>query len=101
MPLNTRAGVADAPIDPGARTLCEPWLTGPRLKLCRLIVPAKPLPLERPLTLICSPGSNGSTVTRVADGQALGVADLDQVAVRPGAGLLQVADLGLLMRLRP
>src|SRR4029077_8722064 len=63
MPLRTRAGVADAPIDPGARTLCEPCDTGPRWKLWRLIVPAKPLPLERPLTLTFSPASNCSTVT--------------------------------------
>src|ERR1035441_5935059 len=25
MPLKTREGVAEAPIEPGARTLCEPW----------------------------------------------------------------------------
>ena len=46
MPLNTREGVADAPIEPGARTLCEPWLFGPAEKLWRLIVPWKPLPLD-------------------------------------------------------
>ena len=62
-PRNTRDGVAEAPIEPGVRTLCEPWLTGPRLKLCRLIVPAKPLPTDVPATLISSPGSNASTVT--------------------------------------
>ena len=32
MPLNTREGVALAPTEPGARTLCEPWLFGPDLK---------------------------------------------------------------------
>ena len=62
-PRNTRDGVAEAPIEPGLRTLCEPWETGPRLKLCRLIVPAKPLPIDVPATLISSPGSNASTVT--------------------------------------
>src|SRR5204862_6190452 len=45
-PLNTREGVAEAPIEPGLRTLCEPWVTGPRLKLWRLIVPWKPLPID-------------------------------------------------------
>ena len=30
MPLKTRAGKVLAPIEPGARTLWEPWLTGPR-----------------------------------------------------------------------
>ena len=46
MPLNTREGVADAPIEPGARTLCEPWDFGPAAKLWRLIVPWKPLPFD-------------------------------------------------------
>ena len=45
MPLNTREGVAEAPIEPGARTLCEPWPRGPLEKLWRLIVPWKPLPI--------------------------------------------------------
>ena len=59
----TREGVADAPIEPGARTLCEPWDLGPRLKLWRLIVPWKPLPLEMPATFTRVPTSNASTVT--------------------------------------
>ena len=63
MPLNTREGVAEAPIEPGARTLCEPCDLGPLEKLWRLIVPAKPLPFERPLTFTASPGWNDSTVT--------------------------------------
>ncbi len=63
MPLNTREGVADAPIEPGLRMLCEPWDLGPRWKRCRLIVPAKPLPMAIPETLTASPGSNASTVT--------------------------------------
>src|ERR687897_246180 len=36
MPLNTRAGSAEAPIEPGARTLCEPCDLGPAAKLWRL-----------------------------------------------------------------
>ena len=63
MPLNTRDGYADAPIEPGLRTLCEPWETGPRVKPWRLIVPWKPFPIVSPETLIASPGSNASTVT--------------------------------------
>src|SRR5439155_18600014 len=63
IPLNTRDGVAEAPIEPGLRTLCDPWLTGPLLKLCRLIVPANPFPIETPETLTGSPGANASTVT--------------------------------------
>ena len=62
-PLNTRDGVAEAPIEPGARTLCEPWDFGPAAKRWRLIVPWKPLPLETPATLIFWPTSKFSTVT--------------------------------------
>ena len=39
VPFMTCDGVALAPIEPGARTLCEPWLTGPREKPWRRIVP--------------------------------------------------------------
>jgi len=50
-------GVAEAPTEPGARTLCEPWLAGPREKLWRLIVPWKPLPLDTPEIFTTWPGS--------------------------------------------
>src|SRR5215218_7001607 len=63
IPLKTRDGVADAPIEPGLRMLCEPCDRGPELKLWRLIVPWKPLPIPVPETLILSPGSNRPTVT--------------------------------------
>ena len=63
MPLKTRDGVADAPIEPGLRMLCEPCERGPELKLWRLIVPWKPLPMPMPATLTLSPGSKTSTVT--------------------------------------
>ena len=63
MPLNTRDGVAEAPIEPGARTLWEPWDLGPDEKLWRLIVPAKPLPLDFPEILTFCPTSKASTVT--------------------------------------
>ena len=63
MPLKTRDGVADAPIEPGLRMLCEPCERGPLEKLCRLIVPWKPLPIPMPATLIASPGWKFSTVT--------------------------------------
>jgi hypothetical protein len=62
-PLKTRDGVAEAPIEPGLRMLCEPCVTGPRWKLCRLIVPWKPLPMPVPETLTLSPGWKISTVT--------------------------------------
>ena len=82
MPLNTREGVADEPMEPRLRMLCEPCVTGPRLKLWRLIVPAKPLPIEMPVTLIVSPGSNTSTVTGSPTTASLCAAELDEVPVR-------------------
>ena len=99
IPLNTRAGKALAPIEPGARTLWEPWLTGPRLKLWRLIPPWKPLPIEtpgdlhllarlKPATVTSSPILGPSSAAEIL------VAELDQVAHRRGARLLQVAFLG-------
>ena len=94
MPLNTRAGSAEAPIEPGPRTLCEPCETGPREKLWRLIVPWKPLPFEVPETLTFWPFSKASTVTVSPDLElARLVAELAQVAERGGVGLLQVAEL--------
>src|SRR3954467_3760558 len=63
MPFMTRDGVADAPIEPGLRMLCEPCERGPEPKLWRLIVPWKPLPIPIPATLTLSPGSKISTVT--------------------------------------
>ena len=41
----------------------EPWVSGPRLKLWRLIVPWKPLPTETAETFTFSPGSKLATVT--------------------------------------
>ena len=65
------------------------------MKPWRLIVPWKPLPIEMPETLISSPGSNASTVTVSPTASATLAAELDEMAVRPDAGLLQMADLGL------
>ena len=88
MPLNTRDGVAEAPIEPGARSLCEPWDLGPEAKLWRLIVPWKPLPLPMPAILTIWPTSKASTVTVSPTMQLAGlVAELDERAhgrrVRP------------------
>jgi hypothetical protein len=94
-PRNTRDGVAEAPIEPGARTLCEPWLTGPRLKLCRLIVPAKPLPTEVPGDLDLVAGLEGLDGDRVADVELGVAAELGEVTVGGRAGLLQMAELAL------
>ena len=96
MPLNTRDGVAEAPIEPGARTLCEPCDLGPLAKLWRLIVPWKPLPFEMPATLTVWPALEGLDGHGVADVELAGlVAELHEVLVRRGVGLLEVAELGL------
>jgi hypothetical protein len=92
MPLKTRDGVADAPIEPGLRTLCEPCDVGPRWKLCRLIVPAKPFRARRRSP---SPSRRARTPRRdvLADDQLALAAQLEQ-ACRYGAVdlvLLQVA----------
>ena len=75
-------------------------MTGPRLKLWRLIPPWKPLPIETPETFTFWPDSKRGDGDVVADlrtllGAEVLVAELDQVAHRRRAGLLQVAELGL------
>ena len=62
MPLKTRLGVEDAPIEPGLRWLrCEPWEAETPLKLWRFMTPAKPLPLLVPTTSTLLPTSKMST----------------------------------------
>src|SRR6202008_10495 len=63
-PLNTRPGVAHAPMEPGER--CLRWVpcAAPRpLKPCRFITPAVPLPLLLPVTSTCCPLANTSAVS--------------------------------------
>ena len=93
MPLKTRDGVADAPIEPGLRTLCEPCDTGPRWKLCRLIVPAKPLPIPIPATFTLVARLERLDGDRLAGDELARAAELDQVPVRLDAVLAQVAEL--------
>ena len=63
MPLKTREGVAEAPIDPGARTLCDPCQSRGDWKPCRRIVPWKPFPFEVPEIFTRSPALKPSTLT--------------------------------------
>ena len=96
MPLKTRAGYAAAPIEPGARTLCEPCDLGPLAKPWRLIVPWKPLPLETPEILTRSPSANASALTVSPTVQLAGlVAELDHVLHGRRVGLLEMSELGL------
>jgi hypothetical protein len=81
IPLKTREGVAEAPIEPGLRTLCEPCVTGPRPKLCRFTVPWKPLPIRVPETFTRSPGWKISTVTFSPWTASANAAELDEMPV--------------------
>ena len=64
MPLNTRLGVAHAPIEPGERCLrWVPWLALSPPKPWRFMTPANPLPLETPTTSARSPVSNTSALS--------------------------------------
>ena len=83
MPLNTREGVAEAPIEPGARTLCEPCETGPRLKPWRLMRALEALALRDAGDLDLLAGLEGLDGDGVADLQLAGlVAELDDVLHR-------------------
>ena len=93
MPLKTREGVAEAPIEPGLRTLCEPCVTGPRLKLWRLIVPWKPLPIEIPVDLDLLAGLEGLDGDGLARDELARAADLDELPVRADAVLREVPEL--------
>src|SRR5690606_16107845 len=58
LPGNTRPGVCRWPIEPGERCDSElPWVASPMVKLWRLIVPWKPLPLVTPWTSTIWPTS--------------------------------------------
>src|SRR5690606_12008443 len=61
VPLKTRLGVAEAPIEPGLRWLrCAPCEAPTPEKLWRFMVPAKPLPLLVPTTSTSWPASKVS-----------------------------------------
>ena len=64
VPRNTRDGVAQAPMEPGAR--CVRWVpceAGRPLKLWRFMAPAKPLPLLTAVTSTRSPSASRSTLS--------------------------------------
>ena len=65
--------MAEAPIEPGARTLCEPWDLGPLAKLWRLIVPWKPLPFDFPEILTLCADLERLDGDRLADQQLAGL----------------------------
>ncbi len=104
VPLKTRAGVAQAPMDPGDRCfLWLPWAAPWPLKLCRFMAPAKPLPLDTAMASTRSPAAQNVGGQLLAHLEAAGVVDaqLDEVTARlhPGGG--EVALLGLVQGRRP
>ena len=85
MPLNTREGVAQAPIEPG-RGRCASRGQGPVEKLWRLTVPWKPLPFARPRLSLSGLERVGADL--VADLELAGLAaELGQLPQRRRAGL--------------
>ena len=101
MPLNTRAGVAHAPIAPGARCFlwlpCDaPWPE----KLWRFITPEKPLPLLMPVTSTRSPAANTSAAMTWPSSKPERSSTRSSARYCCGGprGGLQVAELGLVSR---
>ena len=95
MPLKTREGVAEAPIEPGLRTLCEPWRDG---------AAAEVVPLDRPLEALADgdagdldllAGLEGLDGDGLARGELARPADLDEPPVRADLGLGEMPELGL------
>ena len=61
MPLNTREGVAHAPIEPGERCFFSvPWLEPSPANPWRRMTPENPLPRETPTTSARSPAAKTS-----------------------------------------
>ena len=95
MPFITRDGQAEAPIEPGARTLCEPCDFGPLAKSVALDRALEALALRRPGDLDLLTGLEDLDGHDLAHQQLAGlVAELDEMAVRGRVGLLQVTELG-------
>ena len=57
MPLTTRDGNDEAPIDPGARWNIDPCVAAPPAKWCRLTTPWNPLPRPVPTMSTRSPSA--------------------------------------------
>ena len=99
VPLKTLPGNVPAPIEPGWRCESEPWVSGPRRKWWRLIVPEKPRPLLTPMASTTSPTANSvassvwptSILGHVGDAELARVAHPRQVRQLAQARLGEVA----------
>ena len=86
VPLKTRAGVAQAPMDPGERCfLWLPWAAPWPLKLWRFMAPAKPLPLDTAMASTRSPGSMTSAVSCWPTSKPLASSMRSSTRCRPGS----------------
>src|SRR6185437_9293578 len=86
VPLNTRDGVAQAPMEPGTRwALWFPWEAPCPLKLCRFIPPAKPLPLLTAMASTFSPAVHRSAVSSWPTSYWLMSARRSSTSFRPGS----------------
>ncbi len=93
MPLKTRDGVAEAPIEPGLRMLCEPCVFGPAMEA---------MTLDRSREALADPDARDLDRLarlerldrdRLADHQLGAAAELDQVTMGLQPCLLQVTQL--------
>ena len=92
--LEDLAGVVPPPIEPGARCESEPCVSGPRRKWWRLTVPAKPLPLDTPVTSTSSPAAKRLDVQGLADLEARDVVDAELARVAHARQVLELAERG-------
>ena len=81
MPLMTRDGNDEAPIEPGARWNIDPCEAAPPEKLWRFMTPWKPLPRLTPMTSTRSPSAN-TPVTSTWSPAFIGSAPLASVTSR-------------------
>ena len=89
MPLITRDGYDEAPIEPGARWNIEPCVAAPPAKWWRLTTPWKPWPLLVPMTSTRSPWLNiaPTTIGRPASGCSRAVRHATSRRTRVGGTL--------------
>ena len=98
-PRYTRPGVVPAPTEPGWRCESEPWVSGPRWKWCRLIVPEKPLPLLIAGHVHDSPAAKSVDVEALArPGSRRTVVDAELAHVPHARQVVELAQAGLVSR---
>ena len=93
MPLKTREGVAEAPIEPGLRMLCDPCVFGPAMEVVPLDRPGEALAVGDPAHLDLLARLEGLDGHVLADDEPALTAELEEPAVRAvDVVLLQVPE---------